>query len=43
VPDDLRRELRPAEGVRVVEVPVERSRARDLHAMLRAAVESALR
>lgn len=40
--DDLLRALRGHEGVRVVEVPVERSRVRDLHAMLRAAAESAV-
>ena len=40
--DDLVGELGRPDGLRVVEVPTERGRARDLHAMLRAAVTSAL-
>jgi 2-succinyl-5-enolpyruvyl-6-hydroxy-3-cyclohexene-1-carboxylate synthase len=40
---DLAGHLGRPDGLRVVEVPVERSRTRDLHAMLRAAVEAALR
>lgn len=43
-PDDLRAALSPGPGLRVVEVRPDRTRLRDLHARLRAAVtESALR
>ncbi|HEU4910698.1 MAG TPA: 2-succinyl-5-enolpyruvyl-6-hydroxy-3-cyclohexene-1-carboxylic-acid synthase [Actinomycetes bacterium] len=41
--DDVVRELSPRAGLHVVEVRTDRSRTRDLHAMLRAAAESALR
>jgi 2-succinyl-5-enolpyruvyl-6-hydroxy-3-cyclohexene-1-carboxylate synthase len=41
--DDVARELSPRAGLHVVEVRTDRSRTRDLHAMLRAAAESALR
>ncbi|MEO7981347.1 MAG: 2-succinyl-5-enolpyruvyl-6-hydroxy-3-cyclohexene-1-carboxylate synthase, partial [Sporichthyaceae bacterium] len=42
--DDLSDEVsRSPEGIRVVEVRTDRSRTRDLHAMLRAAVDEALR
>ncbi len=41
--DDLRAELGRPSGIRVVEVPTDRSGTRDLHARLRGAVEAALR
>ncbi len=40
--DDLRTALHPAPGLRVIEVRVDRSARRDLHARLRAAVATAL-
>jgi 2-succinyl-5-enolpyruvyl-6-hydroxy-3-cyclohexene-1-carboxylate synthase len=40
--DDLAAQLRPPAGTRVVEVRTERSRTRDLHARIRAAVAAAL-
>lgn len=40
---DLADALRPAKGLRVVEVPVDRSRRRELQQRMRAAVESSLR
>lgn len=40
--DDLGAALKPQRGVRVVEVPVDRGRTRDLHARLRRAVDDAL-
>ena len=42
-PDELAKELGAPSGVRVVEVRTDRSRTRDLHARIRAAVEDALR
>jgi 2-succinyl-5-enolpyruvyl-6-hydroxy-3-cyclohexene-1-carboxylate synthase len=39
---EFRAALRPEPGLRVVEVRVDRSRHRDLHARLRAAVSSAV-
>ena len=41
--DDLRHALRPAPGIRVVEVRTDRSLVRDLHARVRSAVDAALR
>ncbi len=41
--DDLRSQLGPPCGIRVVEVRTDRARTRDLHARLRAAVDEALR
>lgn len=41
--EDLRHALRPAPGIRVVEVRTDRSLARDLHARVRSAVDAALR
>ena len=40
--DDLRSQLGPPCGIRVVEVRTDRARTRDLHARLRAAVDEAL-
>ncbi|MDP9418255.1 MAG: thiamine pyrophosphate-dependent enzyme, partial [Actinomycetota bacterium] len=40
--DELTDSLGPSRGIRLVEVPVDRSRGRDLHARLRAAVAQAL-
>lgn len=40
--EELRAALEPASGIRVVEVPVDRTRNRDLHARLHAAVAAAL-
>ena len=42
-PDELAKELGAPSGVRVVEVRTDRSRTRDLHARIRAAVQDALR